>query len=66
MSRPHVTDDLVKGLAFARACVLDQRAASHSRKDHQWDASYTAALSAIDLIVGAHKKAAKKIARRAP
>jgi len=63
MSRPNVTDEIVDGLDFARACVLDQRASSHNRKDHSWDARYTAALSALDFIVGAHKRAAKKGAR---
>jgi hypothetical protein len=61
MSRPNVTDAVVDGLNFARACVLDQRAASHNRKDYNWDKRYAAALAAIDAIVGAHKKAAKKV-----
>lgn len=60
MSRPNVTDEIIDGLDFARACVLDQRAASRNRKDHSWDKRYAAALAAIDTIVGAHKKAAKK------
>jgi hypothetical protein len=66
MSRPNVTDDVVDGLAFARACVLDQRVASHNRKDHSWDKRYAAALEAIDTIVIAHKRSAKaaKKARR--
>lgn len=63
MSRPNVTDAVIDGLAFARACVLDQRVASHNRKDHSWDKRYTAALEAIDVIVSAHKKAAKKAAK---
>lgn len=65
MSRPNVTDEIIDGLDFARACVLDQRAASHTRKDHNWDKRYTAALSAIDSIVNAHKRATKK-ASKAP
>ena len=63
MSRPNVTDEIVDGLDFARACVLDQRVSSHKRKDHSWDDRYTAALAAIDTITGAHKRAAKKRAR---
>lgn len=63
MSRPNVTDEIVDGLDFARACVLDQRVSSHMRKDHSWDDRYTAALIAIDSITGAHKRAAKKGAR---
>lgn len=66
MSRPNITDDIVEGLAFARACVLDQRVASHNRKDHNWDKRYSAALSAIDLIVGSHKRAAKKRGKSVP
>ena len=64
MSRPNVTDTIVDGLGFARACVLDQRAASHNRKDHSWDNRYTAALAAIDFIVNAHKRAAKVTAKK--
>jgi hypothetical protein len=60
VSRPNVTDEVIEGLAFARACVLDQRSASHNRKDYSWDKRYVAALSAIDFIERAHKKAAKK------
>jgi hypothetical protein len=63
VSRPNVTDDVVDGLGFARACVLDQREASHNRKDHGWDKRYAAALAAIDGIVRAHTRAAKKKAR---
>lgn len=59
MSRPNVTDAIVNGLEFARACVLDQRDASHSRKDHTWDDRYRAALDAIDHIKRAHEKSAK-------
>jgi hypothetical protein len=64
VSRPNVTDDVVDGLAFARACVLDQRAASHSRKDHGWDKRYSAALEAIDAIVVAHKRSSKKASKK--
>ena len=67
MSRPNVTDEVVDGLAFARACVLDQRVASHNRGDHGWDKRYASALAAIDAITNAHKKAEKtktKTARR--
>jgi len=63
VSRPNVTDDVIDGLAFARACVLDQQSSSHNRKDYSWDKRYAAALAAIDAIVGAHKKAAKKATR---
>jgi hypothetical protein len=63
VSRPNVTDEVVAGLGFARACVLDQRVASHDRKDRSWDKQYTAALGAIDFIAGAHERAAKKGAR---
>lgn len=65
MSRPNVTDAVIDGLAFARACVLDQRVASHNRKDHSWDKRYAAALEAIDAIVSAHKKSTKKAAKAA-
>lgn len=60
MSRPNVTDEIIAGLAFARACVLDQRASSHRRNDHSWDAQYRDALAAIDTIKTAHAKAAKR------
>jgi hypothetical protein len=60
VSRPNVTDAVVAGLDFARACVLDQRAASHQREEHGWDPRYAAALAAIDLVVTAHQRAAKK------
>lgn len=63
MSRPNVTDAIVDGLSFARACVLDQRSASHRREDHQWDDRYADALAAIDFVVGAHKKSARKAGR---
>jgi hypothetical protein len=65
MSRPNITDEVVNGLDFARACVLDQRASSHGRKDYSWDAQYETALDAIDFIVGAHKLTAKKAERAA-
>jgi|APFre7841882630_1041343.scaffolds.fasta_scaffold421206_2 hypothetical protein len=65
MSRPLITDDIVDGLSFARACVLDQRVASHNRKDHSWDERYDAALTAINAIVGAHTRAAKKASKAA-
>lgn len=64
MSRPNVTDAAVNGLLFARACVLDQRALSHAREEHNWDDLYRAALEAIDAVVGGHKRAVKKAARR--
>jgi hypothetical protein len=64
MSRPDVNDDVVDGLGFARACVLDQRVASHARKDRSWDRRYEAALAAIDVIVVAHIRAAKKKEKR--
>lgn len=54
-----MTDTTIDGIAFARACVLDQRSASHARNDHSWDDRYRAALDALDGIVSAHKKAAK-------
>ena len=56
MSRPNVTDEIVAGLGFARACVLDQRVASHARGDQSWDKRYQGALDAIDTIVRAHMK----------
>ncbi len=59
MSRPNITDEIVDGLGFARACVLDQRAASHARKEHHWDKRYTAALEALDAITKAHARATK-------
>jgi hypothetical protein len=59
VSRPNVTDAIIDGLSFARACVLDQRAASHKRLDHGWDARYRAALESIDTIANAHKKASR-------
>lgn len=64
MSRPNVTDEIVDGLGFARACVLDQRVASHRRGDRSWDESYDAALAAIDSIVRAHALSAKKVRGR--
>jgi hypothetical protein len=60
VSRPNVTDEIVDGLDFARACVLDQRVSSHLRKDHTWDKRYTAALAAIDFITIDHKRAARR------
>jgi hypothetical protein len=62
-SRPNVTDEVVKGLAFARACVLDQRVASHNRGDHSWDKRYAEALTALDHISNGHKRSTKKSAR---
>lgn len=59
MSRPLVTDEVVDGLRFARACVLDQRNASHARKEYGWDKRYAAALSALDNLVEAHTRAKK-------
>jgi hypothetical protein len=59
VSRPNVTDAVVTGLIFARACVLDQQAASHSRKDHSWDDRYAGALVALDLIVTGHERSKK-------
>lgn len=63
MSRPNVTDKIIDGLNFARACVLDQRASSHNRGDHNWDARYRDALDAIDEIVRAHKKSERTKSR---
>jgi len=60
MSRPNVTDEIVDGLEFARACALDQRVASHARSDRSWDKRYAAALAAIDAITNAHKISQKK------
>jgi hypothetical protein len=65
MSRPLVTDSIVEGLGFARACVLDQRFASHHRGQHHWDERYAAALAAIDFLVGGHTRAAKAKKRKA-
>jgi hypothetical protein len=56
VSRPNVTDEIVSGLGFARACVLDQRVASRARGDQSWDKQYQEALAAIDAIVHAHKR----------
>jgi hypothetical protein len=63
MSRPNVTDKIIDGLDFARACVLDQRAASHKRDDHHWDDRYRDALDALDEIVRAHKKSQRQVTR---
>lgn len=60
MSRPNVTDEIIDGLNFARACVLDQRASSHNNNKHSWDKRYAAALSSIDAIVSAHKRSTKQ------
>jgi len=60
VSRPNITDAIIDGLGFARACVLDQRVASHKRNDHSWDKRYEEALAALDFIQRAHAKAAKK------
>jgi hypothetical protein len=65
MSRPNITDEIVDGLGFARACVLDQRAASHARKEHHWDKRYMAALDALDAITKAHAKAHAKAHKKA-
>jgi hypothetical protein len=65
MSRPNVTDEIVSGLEFATACVLDQRASSHARGDHSFDPRYYAALDAINAIVLPHKKKTKKAAKKA-
>jgi hypothetical protein len=65
VSRPNVTDAIIDGLAFARACVLDQRVASHNRDDCGWDKRYEAALAAIDAITSAHKASLKKSRRDA-
>jgi hypothetical protein len=59
VSRPNITDEIIDGLDFARACVMDQRNASHKRKDHSWDKSYEKALDAIHFIKQAHEKAKK-------
>lgn len=64
MSRPNVTDTIVEGLLFARACVIDQRAASHARKDHSWDQHYAKALDAIYFLARTHEIAAKKTAKK--
>jgi hypothetical protein len=34
MSRLNITKEVVDGLGFARACVLDQRRSSHDRENH--------------------------------
>jgi hypothetical protein len=56
VSRPNVTDAIVRGLGFARARVLDQRVASHARGDRSWDDRYREAIDAIDAIARAHEK----------
>lgn len=63
VSRPKITDDVVTGLSFARACVLDQRSASHNRGEHSWDKRYEEALAALGHIVSSHKRSTKKSAR---
>jgi hypothetical protein len=65
VSRPNITDEIVDGLGFARACVLDQRIASHARGDRTWDARFAAALAAIDVIAKAHSDAARAKAKKA-
>lgn len=65
MSRPEITDTVIDGLAFARACVIDQRVASHQQDNHTWDKRYVAALDAIDTITKAHQKSKKTRSRRA-
>jgi len=57
MSRPNITDDIVSGLEFARACVLDQRTASHNQGNRRWDQHYRDALKALDAVINHHKKA---------
>lgn len=64
MSRPNVTDEVIEGLSFACACVLDRRAASHLRQDYRWDERYALALAAINAIVDAHKRAVKTKTRK--
>jgi DUF971 family protein len=59
-SRPNVTAEVVTGLTFARACVLDQQSASHSRGDYSWDYCYTEALAALDHIVACYERSMKK------
>jgi hypothetical protein len=63
MSRPHITDEIVTGLSFARACILDQQAASHKRGDYSYDKRYRESLGAIALIIAAHKRSTKKSVR---
>lgn len=63
MSRPNVTDPIADGLRFARACVLDQRIASHGRGDRHWDKDYQKALESLDAILNAHGKAWLKAAK---
>lgn len=65
VSRLNITDEIVDGLGFARACVLDQRAAAHMRENYSWDKRYSAALKAIDAIVGEHTRLSKKVAKKA-
>lgn len=56
VTRPKITDDMVKALKFARACVLDQRNASHARKDYSWDCDYAEAVAVINGIERNHTK----------
>ena len=74
MSRPNNTSEVarviidaevVDGLAFASACVLDQRVASHKRKDHSWDKRYAKALDAVAGIIAAHKRLVKQATKKA-
>lgn len=63
--RPNITGEIVGGLGFARACVLDQRAASHARDDHSFDTRYADALDSIDILLKAYQQAISKAARKA-
>lgn len=63
--RPNITGEIVGGLGFARACVLDQRAASHARDDHSFDTRYTDALDSIEVLLKAYQQAISKAARKA-
>lgn len=65
MSRLNITDEIAEGLDFARACVLDQRASSHSREDYHFDKRYSAALAVLDTIIGAHRRLVKQAAKKA-
>ena len=65
MSRPLVTSATIRGLEFARACVLDQRASSHARDDQSWDTGYREALEALDGIIRAHGKSSKAAKKKA-
>lgn len=65
MSRLKISDEIVDGLEFARACVADRQTASHARNIRTYDARYVAAVVAIDAILAAHRDAVRAAAKKA-